>query len=138
MPYLDAVLKESLRLFPSVPAILREMKEDIEINGYKIPNGSDISISLVALHRDPEVYPDPLAFKPERWLNKQVPLDEKPFCFIPFSGSIGDLNSIRTKTLALTAHIKYQWIIDQTTKLNIIYVNNKTDENVSSGSGSPV
>ena len=88
MPYLDAVLKESLRLFPSVPSITREMKDDIILKGYSIPKGSDIMINLYAIHHDSSVFPDPYAFKPERWLNKEIPMDEKPFCYVPFSGKL--------------------------------------------------
>ena len=89
MSYLDAVLKEALRVFPSVPAISREMNENVELNGYKIPKGSDVMVHIYAIHHDESVFPEPNSFKPDRWLNKEIPLDEKPFCFVPFSGYIG-------------------------------------------------
>ena len=67
LPYLDMVLKESLRIFPSVPSIGRVLTEDVTLRGYKIPKGCNVGVSIVGLHRNPRVFPDPLKFDPERW-----------------------------------------------------------------------
>ena len=112
MTYLDAVLKESLRLFPSAPCILRKTSEEIELKGYKLPKGSELLLSLFAMHHDASVYPEPHAFKPERWLEKEVPLDEKPFCYVPFSGYfIFTFFSIQPFLLSVNTRvdISYQW-----------------------------
>ena len=86
MPYLDAVLKEGLRLYPSVPAISRELSEDITLNNYHLAQGTSVMLHIYSIHRDPDVYDEPDRFNPDRWINKEVPVDENPYCYIPFSG----------------------------------------------------
>ncbi len=86
MPYLDAVLKENLRMFPSVPSISRQLTEDIEVDGYKLYEGTQVLVPIYAIHHDPDIYKDPFKFNPDRWLNKEVPIEDEPYCFIPFSG----------------------------------------------------
>ncbi|KAJ6008670.1 hypothetical protein N7522_003686 [Penicillium canescens] len=69
LPYLDAVLKETLRLYAPLPASEpRSMPVDTIIDGYLIPAGTVVSMSPYTLHRNPDVFPDPLRFNPERWL----------------------------------------------------------------------
>ncbi|CAM2113252.1 unnamed protein product [Caretta caretta] len=65
--YLECVIKEALRLFPSVPSFARTTSEDCHIRGFKIPKGTEVIIVTYALHRDPEVFPDPEEFRPERF-----------------------------------------------------------------------
>ena len=84
LKYLEACIKESLRLYPSVPAIERYISEDIELGGYKIPSGASLSIHIYALHRNESFFPDPLAFKPERFMYEEGS-GRHPFAFIPFS-----------------------------------------------------
>merc|ERR1712004_716443 len=86
MPYLDAVLKEGLRMFPSVPSIGRTLTEDTEINGHKLYKGTDITIHIYSIHHDPEFYQEPLKFNPDRWINNEVPVHDNPYIYIPFSG----------------------------------------------------
>jgi cytochrome P450 len=69
--YLDAVVKEVLRLRPVVPVVARKAQEDVALNGYAIPAGSVLMVSLYLLHRDPAVHSDPEDFKPERFLEGQ-------------------------------------------------------------------
>jgi len=71
LPYLDAVLKEGLRLFAAIPMTLfREVPvEGKVINGYPLPGGTIVGSQAYSLHRNEEIYPDPEEFKPERWLN---------------------------------------------------------------------
>ena len=107
MPYLDAVLKEGLRMYPSVPAISRITTEDLELNGYHVPKGSGVGLHIYSIHMDPDVYPEPHAFRPERWLQKEVPIDEKPYCYVPFSGNYesntkyNEQNNYRNKIIGL-------------------------------------
>ncbi|OKL56728.1 hypothetical protein UA08_07860 [Talaromyces atroroseus] len=71
LPYLDAIIKETLRLYAPLPASEpRSSLVDIEIDGYLIPAGTVVSMSPYTLHRNAEVFPEPLKFDPERWLNE--------------------------------------------------------------------
>jgi cytochrome P450 len=69
MPYLDAVIKETLRLYAPLPASEpRSSPNDTIIDGYAVPRGTVCSMAPYSLHRNAEVFPDPLKFDPERWL----------------------------------------------------------------------
>ena len=70
LPYLDAVLKEVLRLYAPIPeSEPREPPQDTIIDGYTIPARTIVSLEPYALHRNEDVFPNPLKFDPERWLN---------------------------------------------------------------------
>lgn len=66
MDYLDCVINESLRLYPIAPRLERVAKASVEINGLVIPKDMVVMVPTWPLHRDPEVWPEPEAFKPER------------------------------------------------------------------------
>lgn len=82
LPFLDAVVKETLRLYPAVPEVVRMPAEPFSLQGYTIPVGMNVSASAALVHSDPEIYPEPEAFRPERFLGRKV----SPFEFIPFGG----------------------------------------------------
>ncbi|MDH3729158.1 MAG: cytochrome P450, partial [Myxococcales bacterium] len=67
LPYLELVVKESLRLLPSVWAYARQAQRDLVIEGYEIKKGQTITISHIAMGRNPKYYDNPLEFRPERW-----------------------------------------------------------------------
>ncbi|GER41956.1 cytochrome P450 superfamily protein [Striga asiatica] len=69
LTYLQAVVKENFRLHPSTPLSLPRIAQDsCVVNGYLIPKGSTLLVNVWAIARDPDVWPDPLDFRPERFL----------------------------------------------------------------------
>lgn len=94
MEYLECVIKETLRLYPSVPFITRESKEDTSLNGIILPKGAQINIFPFHIHRDPRHFPDPLKFDPNRFLPENT-TNRHPYAFVPFSA--GPRNCIGQK-----------------------------------------
>ncbi|KFP28925.1 Cytochrome P450 4V2, partial [Colius striatus] len=82
--YLECVVKETLRLFPSVPMFARVLREDCFIRGYQVPKGTNVIVITYALHRDPEIFPDPGEFKPERFFPENCK-GRHPYAYVPFS-----------------------------------------------------
>lgn len=69
LPFLDAVIKETLRLYAPIPASQpRTSTRDVTIDGYFVPAGTVVGCQAFSLHRNPEVFPDPYTFNPDRWL----------------------------------------------------------------------
>ncbi|XP_035035250.1 cytochrome P450 4V2 [Hippoglossus stenolepis] len=87
LKYLECVIKEALRLFPSVPFFARRICEDCHINGFKIPQGANAVIVTYALHRDPRYFPEPEEFRPERFLPENS-VGRPPYAYIPFSAGL--------------------------------------------------
>ncbi|XP_060531621.1 cytochrome P450 4C1-like isoform X2 [Cylas formicarius] len=86
LQYTERVIKENLRLYPSVPFISRIASEDfVTYTGYQIPKGTVLHLHIFDLHRDPRIYPDPLKFNPDRFLPENVK-QRHPFAYLPFSG----------------------------------------------------
>ncbi len=67
LPYLEMVVKETLRLMPSVWAYARQAQRDLVIEGYEIKKGQTITISHIAMGRNAKYFDSPLEFRPERW-----------------------------------------------------------------------
>uniref|UniRef100_A0AAQ5XSU7 Cytochrome P450 3A n=1 Tax=Amphiprion ocellaris TaxID=80972 RepID=A0AAQ5XSU7_AMPOC len=83
MEYLDMVVNESMRLYPIATRLERVSKTSVEVNGVTVPKGTTIMIPVYTLHRDPSLWPEPEAFKPERF-SKENKDNIDPYAFLPF------------------------------------------------------
>ncbi|KAJ8253832.1 hypothetical protein COCON_G00204440 [Conger conger] len=83
MEYLDMVINESMRMFPIGLRIERVCKKSVEINGMTIPKGMVIAIPAYILQHDPTLWPEPEAFKPERF-SKDNKESIDPYAYLPF------------------------------------------------------
>lgn len=86
MKYLERCLMETLRLFPPVPIIARELKENLQLSSgkYTVPAGSTVVVTTVLLHRDKKIYPNPTKFDPDNFLPERS-ANRHYYAFIPFS-----------------------------------------------------
>jgi cytochrome P450 len=82
--YLDATIKEVLRLRPVVPAVGRKLSAPMELAGHALPAGTLVVPQVYLTHRLPEFYSDPNAFRPERFLDKKP----DPYAWLPFGGGV--------------------------------------------------
>jgi cytochrome P450 len=82
--YLRATITESLRLRPVLPIAGRRLATELKIDGYDLPAGTDVAPAIWLAHTRPDVYPEPFAFRPERFL-EQGP---DTYAWIPFGGGI--------------------------------------------------
>jgi cytochrome P450 family 135 len=82
--YLTATIQETLRLRPVISIVLRRLTEPVGIGGYEIPAGTSVAPCVYLVHADPEVYPEPGRFLPERFI------DNPPgtYTWIPFGGGV--------------------------------------------------
>ncbi|XP_011684333.1 PREDICTED: cytochrome P450 4V2-like [Wasmannia auropunctata] len=94
MHYLDRVIKETMRIFPTVPIIGRKTSGDLKIGKVIIPKGTDILIPIIKMHRDEKYWPNPFMFDPDRFLTERKK-DFHASCYLPFSA--GSRNCIGMK-----------------------------------------
>jgi len=80
--YMDAVVKETLRLCPPVPVVVRRLLEPLELGGYELPAGTTVAPCVYLIHRREDVYPQPRRFLPERFLERAP----GTYAWIPFGG----------------------------------------------------
>jgi cytochrome P450 len=83
-PYLEAVVKEVLRVRPVLAITPRKVVEPYELGGWTLPPGAHVTPCIYLAHRRPDVWEDPTAFRPERFLEGAP----EPYAFIPFGGGV--------------------------------------------------
>ncbi len=81
--YLDAVLSETLRLYPPAWVLGRDALRDVDAAGWHIRKGTTVLMSQLVMHRSPQYFEDPEQFKPERWIE---PPALPAFAYFPFGG----------------------------------------------------
>ncbi|MEP7262479.1 MAG: cytochrome P450 [Usitatibacter sp.] len=84
LPYLDAVCREALRLHPTVPEVVRKLKAPLVLRNVTLPAGTAVAACIAATHHRESLYPEPGAFRPERFLERRFGPDE----FLPFGGGV--------------------------------------------------
>jgi pentalenene oxygenase len=104
LPYLNAVLSETLRILPPTPQVDRCPVHDTEIGGVRVPAGANVLLSPIVTHHEPSLYDRPEAFVPERWLDSSAPKSRG--AYLPFGAGphtcMGEplARAIMTMTLA--------------------------------------
>jgi cytochrome P450 len=95
------VIRESMRLYPPIHTIPRRTREPIDVGGYRLPANAEVHLSAIQIHRDARFYDDPLAFRPDRWIDA----DRSGFTYFPFGGGprrcIGQQFALTEATLAV-------------------------------------
>ncbi|XP_020419412.1 flavonoid 3',5'-hydroxylase [Prunus persica] len=125
LPYLQAVMKETLRLHPALPLLVPHCpSETCTVGGYTIPKGSRIFVNVWAIHRDPSIWENPLEFDPKRFLNSKWDHSGNDFNYFPFvSGrricaGIAMAERMVMHSLATLVH-SFDWTLPQGQKLDL-------------------
>ncbi|XP_025265743.1 cytochrome P450 4C1-like isoform X2 [Camponotus floridanus] len=84
LSYLDRCLKEALRLYPSASFILRKTGDAVKLQSYIVPAGTILGLNIYGVHRDPNFWPNPDVFDPDRFLPERIK-NRHPYSYIPFS-----------------------------------------------------
>jgi len=83
--FVKQCVQEAMRIYPPVPVITREAIDRDEIAGYEVPAGAEVVLSQFVVHRDPDLWEDPLAYRPERFAPGAA--DDRPaYSYFPFGG----------------------------------------------------
>jgi cytochrome P450 len=82
--YLEAVLKESMRLHPVIPMVVRHLMQPATIGGIELPRGTNVAASIILAHESEASHPDHTRFRPERFIDGEVATNT----WIPFGGGV--------------------------------------------------
>jgi len=124
MPFLDACIKEDLRMFPPVARNDRVCVKDWEEEGLSISKGINIAIPIYVIHHNPEYWPEPELFKPERFF-KENASNVIPYAWLPFGSGpracIGERFAMTEIKIAMVKLLqKFQLESDEITKLELL------------------
>jgi acyl-CoA reductase-like NAD-dependent aldehyde dehydrogenase/cytochrome P450 len=113
---IDLVMKESLRLNPPVPALMREALRDTELDGYFVPKGATVLVSPSAVHHNPRVWSDPRTFDPERFGSDRREDKIHRFAWMPFGGGVHKciglyFAQMEVKTIMHNLLREFEWTI---------------------------
>ncbi|NXP18599.1 CP3A9 protein, partial [Scytalopus superciliaris] len=104
LEYLDMTVSETLRIYPLGGRLERTCKKDVEINGVTIPKGTIVTIPPYVLHRNPEYWPNPEEFRPERF-SKENKESMDPYTYLPFGAGPRNCIGMRFALLMLKVAI---------------------------------
>lgn len=82
LPFLDAVISESLRMHPPVPVVTRRLVRPMDLSGYALPEGSTVGVGVFNAHHREETFARPFEVRPERFIERTY----SPFEYLPFGG----------------------------------------------------
>ncbi|KAL4147836.1 hypothetical protein QTP88_002174 [Uroleucon formosanum] len=123
MTNLERVIKETMRLYPSVTGITRTLKEPLRLDKYTIPSKSVMVVIPHLLHRDENIYPNPEQFDPDRFLPEQCN-GRHPYAYIPFSAGprncIGQKFAMYQMKTVLSTILRYTIVETLGTQQNIV------------------
>ncbi|KAH6558268.1 hypothetical protein KP509_1Z071300 [Ceratopteris richardii] len=130
LPYLRAVVKETMRLHPVLPLLVpHTAKEQCELSGYDIPSGTQAYVNVWAIGRDPTIWEKPLEFLPERFLNSNIDVRGQHFELLPFGsgrrscpGLVLGINNVHLILASLVQAFDWMPIgeLDMTEKFGIV------------------
>lgn len=130
MPYLEGVLKETMRLFPAGTWTARLAMKDFELDSQHLPKGTWAVMSPYVTHRLPEVFPEPYKFLPERWLS----IHPSSYEFMPFSAGprycIGSSLAMMQLKIAMSILLKrYRFTLKPGTRVDCTGLNSIRPKN---------
>lgn len=123
---LDAVMKESLRLCPPVPAQPRTAIKDTQVLGHFVPKGTMVTIPQMSNHRDPQYYKDPDTFDPERFAPERAEDKGHRMAWMPFGGGVHKciglyFGQMEIKTIMHNLLRDYEWFVPAGYRLPMDY-----------------
>jgi cytochrome P450 len=110
LPWISAIVKEAMRLYPPAWAVAREIRAPLRVSGFDLPLGAQVVLSPWIVHRDPRWWSEPTAFRPERFLAPSEPVHR--FSYFPFGGGprvcIGNHFALLEASLVLTTLLRHR------------------------------